>query len=133
MAEAVAYHAHGTTLVFAGFTADRVTITGPSLVVETGDVTHLESPIDANGTPWREFIRMLGDAGEVSVTCHVLPGEAAVIGTRDTLVIVFPTVGVPTTGTFSNTIMTGFDITSDVAEHGTADVTFKLSGFPAWT
>jgi hypothetical protein len=51
--------------------AEVKTITGPALVRDTPDATHMASP-----EKWREYIAGLRDAGEVSMTVNCIPGSA---------------------------------------------------------
>lgn len=114
--------------------AEVVSISGPSLSMDTVDVTHMES----TGT-YREFIPGLKDGGEVSVTLNFLPADATQNATAGILKdyndrvlrnfqIVFPDSG-NTTWTIAGYV-TAFEQETPLEDKMTAEVTIKVSGEP---
>ncbi len=123
----------GGTETFATV-AEVVSISGPSLSMDTVDVTHMES----TGT-YREFIPGLKDGGEVSVTLNFLPADATQNATAGILKdyndrvlrnfqIVFPDSG-NTTWTIAGYV-TAFEAETPLEDKMTASVTIKVSGEP---
>ncbi len=114
--------------------AEVISISGPSLSMDTVDVTHMES----TGT-YREFLPGLKDGGEVSVTVNFLPGDstqnvaAGILKDYDDRVlrnfqIVFPDSGT-TTWTFA-AYVTAFEPETPLEDKMTASIIMKVSGQP---
>jgi len=132
----LAVNAFGTLLKRNGTTIAEVTdITPPELSRDTADVTHHQSP-----GAWREFIKILKDAGEVSFTINYIPTNTthnAATGllsdfanntTVDAWTLVFPdTLG--TTWSFNGAV-TKFSAKAPVDDRLSADITLKVMGQP---
>jgi len=136
MAASVAVNAFGTLLKRNGTTIAEVTdITPPELSRDTAEVTHHQSP-----GMWREFLKILKDAGEVSLSINYIPSNTthnAATGlladlandtTIDTWTLVFPDAGA-TTWSFAG-ILTKFSAKAPIDDRLTADITLKVNGVP---
>lgn len=128
--------AFGTLLKRGATTIGEVfDISGPGLSREEIEVTHHTS-----ANRWREFIKGLKDAGEVTFSINYIPTNsthAAATGILDdfaddtvidTWSIVFPDSGA-TTWSFP-AFLTSFEPAMPIDDRLTADVTLKISGQP---
>lgn len=117
--------------------SEVMSISGPSFSAATVEVTNHSS-----GTPWREFISTLLDAGEVSFDINFVPTGAthnASTGilrdmtnrTRRNFKLVFPDAA-PTAWAFTG-VYTRFQSSEPTDGKITAAVTIKLSGAPTLT
>lgn len=119
-----------------GFTtvAELRTISGPSLVAETIDVTVHNTP-----TPWRRYISGLLDGGEVTFDINFIPSDPThgyttgllkdmTDRTRRNFKIIFPDSG--NTEWILPTVITGFEMSADPADVLMASVTLKVAGPP---
>ena len=131
-----AVNAFGTLLKRNGTTIAEVTdITPPELSRDNIEVTHHQSP-----AAWREFIKGLKDAGEVSFSINYIPtnsthnagtgvlADLANNTTVDTWTLVFPDTSA-TTWSFPG-FMTKFAAKAPIDDKLAADVTLKVSGQP---
>lgn len=131
-----AVFAFGTLLKRSGTTIAEVTdITPPGVSRDSVEVTHHQSP-----ARYREFIKGLLDAGEVSFTINYIPDNTThnnALGllsdftnnaTIDTWTLVFPNVA-GTTWTFP-AFVTKFDPKAPIDDKLSADITLKVSGQP---
>lgn len=132
-----AIHAFGTLLKRNGTTIGEVyDISGPSLSRDNVEITHHQSP-----GRWREKMKSLKDAGDVTFSIQYVPTEATHrlstgiladlntdTGALDTWSIVFPDTGA-TTWSFSGFIA-GFEPKEPIDDRLTADVTITVSGQP---
>lgn len=136
MAASVAVNAFGTLLKRNGITVAEITdISLPELSRDTVEVTHHESP-----NKWRERIKILKDAGEVSLTINYIPSNSthnASTGvlsdfandtTNDTWTIVFPD-SAGTTWSFAGAV-TKFSPKAPIDGQLSADVTIQVMGQP---
>ncbi len=136
MAASVAVNAFGTLLKRNGTTVAEVTdISAPELSRDTAEVTHHQSP-----GMWRERIKILKDAGEVSLSINYIPtnsthnaaagmlGDFANDSTNDTWTLVFSDVAA-TTWSFAGAI-TKFSPKAPIDDRLTADITIQLMGQP---
>lgn len=136
MAASVAVNAFGTLLKRNGTTIAEVTdITPPELSRDTTEVTHHESP-----SKWREFIKILKDAGEVSLSINYIPtnsthnsstgmlADFANDSTNDTWTLVFSD-STATTWSFAG-MLTKFSPKAPIDDRLTADITIKVTGVP---
>jgi len=132
MTEAIA--AYGTTLQWnAQPLAELTSISGPSISIDTIDVTHYGS---ASG--FKEFIAGFGDGGEVTLEGNFLPGDtdgqyafkvdAFAKAVRE-VIITFPAAAA-TTWTF-NGLVTSLDFDEAKEEQLKFSATIKISGVPA--
>lgn len=114
--------------------AEVVTIGGPSLSMDTADVTHHESP-----GGWEEVVGTILRSGEVSFDVNFIPTHAtqnAATGLLNDLEnrtlrnfeLVFPDTG-NTTWSFA-ALVTGFEPDAPHDDPLRASVTLKLSGQP---
>lgn len=136
MAASVAVNAFGTLLKRNGTTIAEVTdISAPELSRDTAEVTHHQSP-----NMWRERIKILKDAGEVSMSINYIPSNSthnAATGiladfandtTNDTWTLVFPdTAG--TTWSFAGAV-TKHSSKEPIDDRITADITIQVMGQP---
>jgi len=131
-----AVNAFGTLLKRNGTTIAEVTdITPPELGRDDIEVTHHQSP-----AAWREFIKGLKDAGEVSFTINYIPtnsthnagtgllADLANNATIDTWTLVFPDTSA-TTWSFPG-FVSKFSSKAPIDDKLSADVTLKVSGQP---
>lgn len=136
MAASVAVNAFGTLLKRNGTTIAEVTdISAPELSRDTAEVTHHQSP-----NMWRERIKILKDAGEVSMTINYIPsnsthnvatGLLADFGndtTNDTWSLVFPDTAA-TTWSFAGAL-TKHSVKAPIDDRLTADITIQIMGQP---
>lgn len=131
----LAVNAFGTTIAMDGVTIAEVTnIGGPSLARDAIDATHHTSP-----GAWREFIKGLKDAGEVSLDIQYIPtstthnttttgllSDFADNTTYSTWTLTFPDTTVWTFPGF----LTAFEPSAPIDDKLTASVTIKVSGAP---
>jgi predicted secreted protein len=110
-------------------------ISGPSLALDTADVTSHDSP-----GGWEEHIGTILRSGEITFTVNFVPTHAthnpstgliADMVNREVrnFQLVFPNVG-NTTWAFA-ALVTGFEPAEPVDDALTADVTLKLTGQPS--
>lgn len=133
-----AVNAFGTTITKDGVEIAEVTnIGGPKLARDTLEATHHKSP-----GMWREFIKGLKDAGEVSLDLNFMPfntthnaslttgilADFADDTTVSAWVLTFPDAG-GTQWSFDG-IVTGFEPSSPFDDKLTASVTIKVTGQP---
>lgn len=130
------YAAFGTLLKFGATTiASVMDISGPSLTLETVDVTNHSST-----SAWREFVGGVKDGGEISVEIVFDPVAAThknasggllyLLTTRasGSFSLTFPDAGA-TVWSFT-AFVTAFEVGAPVADGLTASVTLKISGAP---
>ncbi len=126
--------AFGTTLkIGTTAIAEILDVSGPSLSMDTIDVTHHASP-----EAWREYVAGLLDAGEVSFDINYVPTAAThknasggllyLLATRasQAFTLTFPDA---TAWTF-NGFVTGFEPSAPVDDKLSASITIKLTGKP---
>lgn len=136
MATSVAVNAFGTQLKYNGTTIAEITDIGiPELSRDMIEVTHHQSP-----AMWRERIKGLKDAGEVSITINYIPtnsthnsaagllGDLANDTTNGTYTLVFPDVAA-TTWSFAGAI-SKFSGKAPIDDRLTADITIQVMGQP---
>lgn len=136
MAASVAVNAFGTLLKYNGTTIAEVTnIDGPGLSRDMIEVTHHQSP-----AMWRERIKGLKDAGEVSLSINYIPtnsthnsatgllGDLANDTTNGTYTLVFPD-SAGTTWSFAGAIA-NFEPSAPIDDRLTADITLQVMGQP---
>jgi predicted secreted protein len=136
MAASVAVNAFGTLLKRNGTTIAEVTnIDLPELSRDTAEVTHHQSP-----NMWRERIKILKDAGEVSFSINYIPtnstqnagtgmlADFANDTTNDTWTLVFPD-SAATTWTFAGAV-TKFAAKAPIDDRLTADISLQVMGQP---
>ena len=114
--------------------AELRTISGPSLELETIDVTTHNT-----SQPWRSFIGGLLNAGEVNFDINFIPTNPShsyssgilsdmVNRVQRNMKLVFPDAGA-TEWQFT-CLVTGFEVTAEPADVLIASVTLKLTGVP---
>lgn len=112
--------------------AEVSTVAGPGLTRETIDASHMQSP-----EQWREFIKGMKDAGELSFDVNMIPGNASQFAILsdfydDTSTaqweLIFPNAA-STTWSFRG-ILTTFEPTNAIDEKLSASITIKLTGKP---
>lgn len=113
---------HGTTLTFAGFTMNLVSVDGPSIERGTIDTSHLST---ANN--YRTSIpTTLTDGGTLDVTVQYDAEQAPpVTGAAGTLTVDYAGAGV---GWSASCFMTTFNPTASLDELMTATAGFKIAG-----
>lgn len=104
--------------------AEVVTITPPSMIRESIDATHLESP-----GKYKEFIAGLAESGDATITINFVPSAADVLVTAfdaesGNFQITFPN---SVTMTFSG-IVTGYELGELSVDKMTATFTVKATG-----
>ena len=129
---------YGTLLKAGATTIAEVTdISGPSIKLDTQDVTTYVSP-----GAFREKLATLLDAGDVKFTISFLPTDAThnytagllhnmVTKALITYSLVFPNTGA-TTWTFT-AYVAGFDLKTPVDNRIQADITLTITGMPTFT
>lgn len=116
--------------------AEVLDITGPSIAVDTEDVTSH----DSGG--WREHIATLADAQEVEFSVNFIPGntthgptggiyEKLVNRAKANYRLVFPTV--PAKQVTFAAYVTNFEIEAPVAGVLRANITLRAVGQPVWS
>ncbi len=115
--------------------AEVTTVSGPGLTRETIDASHMQSP-----AMWREFIKGMKDAGELSFDVNMIPGNASQWGLisdfyDDVALANFDLVFPDARGTVWSFrgIVTSYEPTNAIDDKLAASVTIKLSGVPSLT
>jgi len=109
-------------------------ITGPSMSLDTEEVTHHGSP-----GGWEEVVGTILRSGDVSFDVNLLPGHPTHstgtgllrdlrLRTRRNFQLVFPTT-IPTTWAFA-AFVTGYEPSAPVAGKLSASITLKITGAP---
>jgi hypothetical protein len=117
---------HGSTLIFAGFLANIISIATPTMKRNAIDATHLGSVDTMDAIPAK-----LIDAGEVSIDVEFDPALVPPIqGTAQTLAIQWAST-VPATWTWPSAFVTSVKLPNvKSGEKLTATIGFKLIGLP---
>jgi len=120
------YISTGITVSFGAMSGELLDVNHAGQTADAVDVTHQQSV-----NQWREFLAGLKDAGEITLTMHRFTGTAPTTGQQTTLSMTWPSGagGFSCDAIASNT----HGLNGPLGDKISGDLTFKLSGEPAWT
>lgn len=122
----------GSTLTFANFTPELLSLSWSGISREAVDTSHMGTVGGRTFLPGD-----LHDPGEVTAEVHLNSTEAPPIATTSapvtTLTVTFPAVGTAATDAWTaSAFMTGFEFTDPLEDKMTATATFKITGDVGW-
>ena len=119
----------GSTLTFAGFTPEILSLSWSGISREAIDTSHMGTVGARTFLPGD-----LHDPGELTAEVHLKSTEAPPItAAATTLTLTFPAVGTAATDAWTaSAFMTGFELTDPLEDKMTGSATFKITGDIDW-